>query len=225
MTAFAVMTALLMRERTGKGQEVEASLLGSMIHLLCMNVDFKLRTGVEMRGVARNRAPNPLWNLYQCKDEKWLALGLLQADRYWPSLCRVMVLEHLEKDPRFYNMDVRGKNAAELISILDKVFATKTRAEWLDILGKSGDLLFEPVNTISDVVKDPQVWASDYIIEFEHPAGGKIPMVGFPMHFSNAVSSVRLPSPEFGQHTEEVLQNLLGYDWEYLARLKEAEVI
>jgi len=225
MSAFAVSIALLMRERTGKGRQVDTSLLGSMVHMLGNNVDFRLITGKEVQGSFRNRAANPLWNLYKCKDEKWIALGLLQADRYWPALCHAMGLEQYEKDPRFENIVVRAKNAAEMVSILDKTFATKTRAEWIDILRKGAGLILEPVNNFSDVIEDPQVWANDYIIEYEHPNYGKVPMVGFPMHFSDATSSVRLPPPEYGQHTEEVLQNLLGYDWEYMTKLKNEEVI
>ncbi len=224
MTAYAVTTALLMRERQGIGQEVETSMLGSMVFLLSMLVDFRLFTGVEQTEQPRNKPLNPLWNHYKCKDGKWLALGLLQADLHWPNLCRTLGLEQLEKDPRFENMVVRGQNGAEMAAILDKLLATKTRAEWLAILDKN-NLICEPVNTVSDLVQDPQVLANDYITEFEHPAQGKMSLVGFPMHFSKASASVRLPAPEFGQHTEEVLQNILGYSWEDITKLKDEEVI
>jgi crotonobetainyl-CoA:carnitine CoA-transferase CaiB-like acyl-CoA transferase len=196
-----------------------------MIHLLGTLVDFRLQAGIEFPKRVRARVGNPLFNHYRCKDGNWIVLGIGQSDRYWPSVCHVLGLEHLEKDPRFENMEARGKNAAQLVSILDEVFATKTRPEWQHILGKSEDLLYEPVNTISDVVKDPQVWANDYIVEFEHPALGKVPMVGFPMHFSHASASVRLPVPEFGEHTEEVLHDILGYGWDDITKLKDEEVI
>jgi formyl-CoA transferase len=200
-------------------------MLGSMVSLLGMLVDFKLFGGIEQPKWLRASAGNPLWNTYECKDDKWLVLSLLQSDRYWPSICRVLGLEHLEKDPRFEDFAVRSKNSTELVSILDKVFATKTRSEWLDILGKSGDLLFEPVNTISDVVEDPQVQINNYITEYQHPSYGKVSAVGFPMHFSQAETSVRLPPPEFGQHTEEVLQDILGYSWDEITELKAEKVI
>jgi CoA:oxalate CoA-transferase len=225
MTAHGVVIALLMRERHGMGQEVEASMLGSMICLLSTLVDFKLLSGVEQPKWSRVRPRNPLWNHYRCKDDKWVALGLLQPDRYWPTLCQALGIKHLEKDRRFENMDARAENAAEMVSVLDSVFATKTRQEWLDILSNAGDLLFEPVNTISDLVKDTQVWDNDYIIEYQHPVWGKVPMVGFPVRFSDATTSVRLPPPEFGQHTEEVLRDILGYSWRDISDLKDAEVI
>jgi crotonobetainyl-CoA:carnitine CoA-transferase CaiB-like acyl-CoA transferase len=225
MTAFSVVTAIAARERLGVGQEVEVSLLGSLVYLLGMYVDVELLVGHELPRFVRAKAGNPLWNYYRCKDDKWIVLAHIQSDRYWPTLCRAVGIEHLEKDPRFENMDVRGKNAAELISIMDEAFATKTRAEWLDIFEKSGDLIFEAVNTISDMVKDPQVRANDYIVGFQHPAWGKIDVVGIPMHFSCTPPSVRLPAPEFGEHTEEVLQSVLGYSWDDIAKLNAEEVI
>jgi crotonobetainyl-CoA:carnitine CoA-transferase CaiB-like acyl-CoA transferase len=225
MTAQAVLIALYMREKSGIGQEVEASLLGSMVYLLGTLVNFKLLSGVEFPKRARARVGNPIFNHYKCKDGNWIVLGCPQSDRYWSSVCSILGLEHLEKDPRFENMEVRGKNGAELVSILDDIFITKTRPEWLNVFGNTSKVLVEPVNTVSDVVKDPQVWSNDYIIESEHPVWGKVPMVGFPMHFSQASSSVRLPVPEFGQHTEEVLTNVLGYSWDDITRLKDKEVI
>jgi CoA:oxalate CoA-transferase len=225
MTSYAVVTGLLMREKSGMGHEVQSSMLGSMVTLLGMLVDFKLYTGEEQGKWARSKARNPLWNFYQCKDGKWLSLGLLQPDRYWPDLCRALGIQYLENDSRFAKITERDKNTLELIPILDKVFAAKTRAEWLDILSKNGDLIFEPVNTISDLVEDPQVWANDYIVNFQRPDGGNQPMVGFPMHFKGAELSVRLPAPECGQHTEEVLQDILGYSWDNITKLKDEGVI
>jgi len=225
MTTLGVVTALLMREKTGLGQEVEASVYGSALQLLGMPIDFKLLSGVEIFKYPRETAGNPLWNYYKCKDDQWIMLGLQQADRYWSSFCQAMGLEQLEKAPEFKDMEARGKNAAEMVSILDKVFATKTREEWLAILESRGDLIFEPINTVSDTVKDPQAWDNDYFIEFEDPSHGKISMLGFPIHMGHASMSVRLPVPEFGQHTEEVLQSVLGYTWDEIAELKAEEVI
>lgn len=225
MTAFAVVVALLVRERQGISQEVEASLLGALTHLLSVNLEFKLVTGHEFAPFVRSRAGNPLWNHYKCKDDRWIMLAMAQSDKHWPTICKALRLEHLEKDPKFGTMEGRAQNAAELVSIMDAVFATKTGAEWLEILKKSGDLIFEAVNTTSDVAADPQMRANDYIIDYEHPALGKISITGFPMHFNKTPESVRMPAPEFGEHTEEVLENILGYTWEEITRLKDEEVI
>jgi crotonobetainyl-CoA:carnitine CoA-transferase CaiB-like acyl-CoA transferase len=225
MTAFAIMVALLVRERQGISQEVEASLLGALTHLLSLNLEFRLAMGHEFAPFVRARAGNPLWNHYKCKDDKWIMLAMAQSDRHWPGVCKALSLEHLEKDPKFSTMEERGQNAAELVSIMDAVFATKTGAEWLEILRNSGDLVFEAVHTMSDVAEDPQMRANDYIIDYEHPALGRMSITGFPVHFSQTPESVRMPAPEFGEHTEEVLQNTLGFTWEELTKLKDEEVI
>ena len=225
MTAFAIVVALLARERQGISQEVEASLLGSLTHLLGLSLEFRLAMGREFPPFVRSTARNPLWNHYKCKDDRWIMLAMAQSDRHWPGVCRALGLEHLEKDTKFSTMEERGQNAAELVSIMDAVFATKTGAEWLEILRNSGDLVFEAVYTMSDVAEDPQMRANDYIIDYEHPALGRMSITGFPIHFSQTPESVRMPAPEFGEHTEDVLQNTLGLTWEELTKLKDEEVI
>ena len=108
---------------------------------------------------------------------------------------------------------------------MDKVFITKTRDEWLNILERAGDLIFEPVNTISDVVEDPQVLANEYITDFNHPVFGKFKVIGIPVKFSKTPGQITREAPEFGQHTEEVLTEILGYSWDDITKLKEEEVI
>ena len=225
MCALGLIVALLMREKNGQGQEVECSLLGSMMHLMSQNIDTKLITDKEIPRQARVDQGNPLWNEYRCSDDRWISLGMLQPDRYWHSFCQLMRLEHLEKDPRFENIVSRGQNARQFIAILDETFATKTRVEWLDIL-RRGDIIVEPVNSVADLLEDPQVSANNYIDEFDHPTWGKTRLVVTPIRLgSSSASSIRLPAPEFGQHTEEVLQNILGYSWEDIIKLKDAGVI
>ena len=105
------------------------------------------------------------------------------------------------------------------------VFTTKKRDEWLKIMKKERDLIITPVNSISDLPNDTQVTANEYIADFEHPTLGPIKVVGVPVKLSKTPGSIRLPAPEFGQHTEEVLIDLLDYSWEDIAKLKDDEVI
>jgi crotonobetainyl-CoA:carnitine CoA-transferase CaiB-like acyl-CoA transferase len=149
---------------------------------------------------------------------------MLQADRYWSDFCRALGVQDLEKDPRFHNMEARSQHCEEFIAILDKVFATKPRDEWIKILKETGDLIYAPVNDILDVIQDPQVLANDYITDFDHPVFGKMKVVGTPILFSKTPASLRLPAPEFGQHTEEILLEA-GYSWEDIAQLKEQQII
>jgi crotonobetainyl-CoA:carnitine CoA-transferase CaiB-like acyl-CoA transferase len=226
MMAYGVMTALVARERHGMGQEVNASHLGSMAFLQGLSLSMKLMAGIAMPRTFRGRAFNPLWNHYRCADDKWLALAMLQADRYWPDVARVVGRPELIDDPRFASMLVRSQNAKECVTILDEAFAKRTRDEWLRVLREhDSDLIYTVVNTVDDLPDDEQVRANDYVVEFDHPQHGSIQVVGVPVGLSETPGSIRTAAPELGQHTEEVLMDVLGWDWDRLGALREKEVI
>ena len=224
MTAYGIIAALLARERYGIGQKVDASLLGSMMQLLGLAVTMRCLAKLPTMRIARKTAGNPLWNHYRCEDDKWIALAHLQPDKFWPDFCKAMEIQHLEKDPRFDEMMNRGANAAELIDILDETFATKPREEWMKALRENG-CVYSPLNTIADLEDDSQALANEYITEFDHPTMGKVKEIGFPVTFSETPASIQREAPEFGQHTEEVLIEILGYTWEEIASLREKEII
>jgi crotonobetainyl-CoA:carnitine CoA-transferase CaiB-like acyl-CoA transferase len=225
MAAYGMLAALLARERLGIGQKIDVSHLGSLMALEGLAIAIKLFTGQEMPRKNRPKEANPLWNHYLCADGKWIVLGMLQADRYWPVVCKGLGIEHLEKDPRFENMDKRRENSEELISIMDKVFITKSSEEWMKRLKEAGDVVCTPVQTISDLVDDPQVWANEYLVEFNHGVLGSMKFMGLPIQFSKTPGAARPEAPEFGQHTEEVLIEVGGYSWEEIVALKEKEAI
>ena len=227
MMAYGAIVALLARERFGEGQKVDVSHLGSMLWLFGLNVHQALILGKEMpRCQPRTKVGNPLWNHYLCADGKWLALGCFQPDRVWGDVCRALGLQHLEHDPRFENQDVRAQHSGELIPVMDQVFVTKTRDEWLRIFKEtSKDIVCTRVNSISDLVNDIQVLANDYIVDFNHPAWGRVKVVGIPVQLSKTPGRIQREAPEFGQHTEEVLHEILGYNWDEIAKLRDEEVI
>jgi crotonobetainyl-CoA:carnitine CoA-transferase CaiB-like acyl-CoA transferase len=226
MTAFGIISALFARERTGIGQEVNASLLGSAMWAQFSNISLTLLRGQTMGRYNRKEVRNPLANIYQCKDGQWIGLSEPQSDRYWSQFCKVMGIEHLEKDPRFTDEWKRRDNNKEFIAILDKIFAEKTREEWAELFQKQGKyfVAWERVQTIPDLLNDPQVIANNYIVDFDHPVLGKIKVQPFPIRFSKTRVGPRGPAPEFGQHTEEVLLEI-GYTWDDIAQLREEEVI
>lgn len=224
MTALGVLAALLVRERTGAGQKVDSSLLGAMTFLEGHTMVFCTMANMCGIRIARRTAGNPLWNHYKCGDGRWIALSHLSPDKFWPDVCRAMGLEALEKDPRFDSMDNRTKNCQELIAILDKTFASKTRDEWVTVFRASG-LIFAPINSILEVTQDPQVLANDYLTDFDHPVLGRVRTVGFPVTMSQTPFSIRREAPEFGQHTEEILMDVAGYTWDDIARFQDRQVI
>lgn len=222
--AGSVCAALVARERQGIGQMVDVSLLGSMIGLEGLILAAKTVLGQDFPRPSRSKARNPMWNYYRCEEDKWIVLSVLQPDRYWPAFCKVMGLEELEKDPRFEDMEVRGEHAEEMIPILDKVFATKPREEWMKLF-KEADIAYTPLQTMGDLMNDPQVLANEYIRDFDHPVWGPTKIVSTPLGFSETPVSLRREAPEFGQHTEEILIDILGYSWDDIVKLKDEEVI
>jgi len=225
MLAYGVLAALFARERTGIGQEVDASHLGSMMALQGLNVVARTIMGKEFPRNTRANAYNPLWNHYRCADDKWISLAMLQPDRYWKDFCEVIGKPELIEDPRFAEVKIRGKNSAAVVAIFDEVFATRPRDEWMRVLKGRGDFIYTIVNSVSDLPEDPQVRANDYVVDYDHPALGNLTLLGMPVKLSATPGEPRGHAPELGEHTELLLTEMLGYSWDDVARLRDANVI
>ena len=225
MTGYGVLVALLVRERMGIGQKVDVSQLGSLMMLEGLAVNSQLFLHRDYLLENRKKATNPLWNYYKCSDGKWIMLANLQPDLQWPDFCKALDIKHLINDPKFRDIKAREENSVELISFIDKLFITKTSAEWMKILKKAGDITCCLIQTIADLENDPQVIANNYIIKYNHPALGPIKVLGSPIQFSQTPAEIKGEAPQFGQHTEEILREVGGYTWEEITQLKEEEVV
>ncbi len=226
MLAYGVVNAIVARERFGMGQEVNTSHLGSMTFLQGLSVSMKLMAGFAMPRSFRSQSGNPLWNHYRCADDQWLALAMLQPDRYWSDFCRAIERPEFAEDERFQDMTARAVNRVECVAVIDEAFARYPRAEWLRRLDADpGDFIYTVVNSVEDLPNDPQVLANDYIIEMEHPQHGPTKMVGVPVALSETPGSVRTAAPELGQDTELVLMDVLGWDFDRITELREKEAI
>ena len=221
--AWSICAALYAREKTGKGQLVDTSLMGSIIALLGGLIAAPCIFGREIPRASRAAASSALYNHYQCSDGKWLALAHLQPDRYWSVVCKVLGIEELIDDPRFNSIEARGEHAKELVAIFDKKLASKTRDEWMEIFKQKG-IIYAPIQSLTEVANDPQALANDYIIRVDHSLWGKTKVIGFPWIFSETPASWRREAPELGQHTEEILLEL-GYTWEDIVKLKDEKAI
>jgi formyl-CoA transferase len=224
MLAYGILAALLARERTGRGQEVCASLLGSMISLQSMWVQSYLCSGVLQEKVPREVARNPFWNTYKARDGRWFILSMARSDEVWEKLCQALNLEELLADPRFKSHEKRLENGPQLIAIFDKVFSNYNRDELLALLDRVGAIC-APINTYDAVATDTQVIENEYITEIEHPIMGRCRVVGIPIHFSGTPAKVAQAAPQLGQHTEEILVEICGYTWDEIVDLKEQGVI
>ena len=123
-------------------------------------------------------------------------------------------------------MAARAENSAELVKIFDDVFATKTVDEWDQTLRESEvDFIYAKVQSVGELEQDPQVIANDYITSFEHPVLGSVKMCNHPNIYSETPAGIWREAPELGQHTEEILIDELGYDWDDIQSLREAGAI
>jgi len=217
-----VLAALLHREKTGKGQEVELSLYHVAAWGLAADIQGTL-LGLPQPKQDRTKALNPLANSYISKDGGWFQLAMLQADLHWPGFCRAIERPELENDPRFNDMLMRGLHREELIRTLDELFASKDREEW-EKRFRENDCIYGRIQTLDEVITDPQAVANGFFAEMDYPRVGAMKYVTTPINFRQNPVSVTNPPPEVGQHTEEILLDL-GYGWDDIVQLKEEGVI
>jgi len=223
MVSHQIITALFMRERTGIGQEVHVSILGTSMFLLYFNVLMSQAMGYEMPRHKRSTA-HPMRNYYQCRDGGWLIMTLTPPETHWNPLCQALGCPELEKDSRFDTDNKRLENAEQLVAIFDEIFKTRNLIEWLEEF-KSYDLFACAVNTLKQLGTDPQVLENDYIVDFEHPTLGKVKIPGYPGHFSETWAGTSSAAPDLGQHTEEVLKELGGYSGKDIKELREEGIV
>jgi crotonobetainyl-CoA:carnitine CoA-transferase CaiB-like acyl-CoA transferase len=220
--AGAVAAALFRRERTGKGAVVDMSLYSTGMWMMGQSVT-AAPFGSRIPRYTRNETFNPLVNFYPTKDDRWLCLVLLQADRLWPDLARHLDLVHLIDDPRFADSPSRQANQIEFVAELDVAFRRKTLAEWrVDLADLEG--VWSPVMSPEEIGQDPQTLANGYFPEVDAGDGESYRAVASPAQFDEQAVGRLVRSPHHGEHTEEILLEL-GYDWETIGGLKERNVI
>ena len=222
-TLAGIVLALYVRERTGRGQKVDVSLLGSGCWINGVDLQAALAFGSDRPRFSRKRVPNPLSNSYQARGGRWLRLCMMDSDRYWSAFCRALGRPELEHDPRFESQTERATNCEALLSLLDEIFAAKDSSEWGAILDEH-KLPWDLVQTSTEVVQDPCVLANGYITEYEHFSGRTVKSLACPIQLSETPASVRHGAPEHGQHNEEILLEL-GFSWDDIERLKAKRAI
>ena len=251
--AFGVMAALYARDRIGAGQEVDTSLLFTGLYQLTFDTAAALATGQDevayrlqafegteeerqerdrliaeskaalnrLTDFNRERLPNPLANNYDTKDGRNIRFNALQADRYWPRYCKLIGREDLIPDPRYNSMKARRENRKELYRIFKEAFLSKTLEEWRPLIA---DLPASVVQSLAEVIHDPQAEANHFFLPYDHPTYGPIKIMASPLNMSETPATIRMPAPEFNQHTEEVLLEM-GYSWEDIEQFKKEKVI
>lgn len=213
-----IMAALYRRERSGHGELVEASLMRTGIYCMGWDLGIQLHFGKLAPTGTRHQAINPTMNSYRAGDGRWFFLLGLEADRHWPKLVRALSNSALAGDPRCADARSRRQNAAEIVALLDGLFAELPLDEWAKRFDAE-DVWWAPVQTPAEVVEDPQAHAAESFVDV--PArDGAAPSraVATPIRFGSRRVGPAGPVPELGEHGEDVLREL-GYDDAGIRRL------
>ncbi len=219
-TTHGIMLALFARERSGEGQFVDSAMLDNMIALNERMVMLYSLTGEEpQRGSLRHLYPRAA---FKCSDG-YLAL-VAPNDLIWQRICRVIGREDLVDDSRSADGAARAANADFLDPIIEGWLASRTRAEAAELLNSSG-VPAGPVHTASDVFESPQVAARKMLIDIADPQVGAYQFARTTPTLSSSPEIERQPAPRLGEHTRQILSELLGYETAQIDRLQRDQII
>jgi crotonobetainyl-CoA:carnitine CoA-transferase CaiB-like acyl-CoA transferase len=224
--AGGIAAALFQRERTGHAAVLDVSLLNTAMWVLSPDIIASGLLPAEMKSLptmTRKQNFNPGVNPYKTKDERWLMLVMLQTDRYWPDFCERIGHPELASDPRYCEMKVRFENREACIAELDAIFAERTLDEWRTALGGM-EGPWAPVQKARELLTDQQTLANGYVQEVDGGKRGRFHLVANPVQFDET-PPVLTRGPEWGEHTDEVLQSELGMQTEELLEYKAKGVI
>ncbi len=217
------LAALWERERTGVGQRVETSLFAATLYQMAYEVALYTVTGHVQRNIGSSHVVALPYGIYETADG-WIAIA---APFRFDALCCVIERPELVTDPRFDKMDKLALNREALDRELQEAFRARATAEWLRLLHEA-DVPCAPVNDLAEALRHPQVEATNMVARVPHVRGGEVRLVGTPLKLSRTPEAARAEHtspPLLGQHTREVLTDLLGYDEGHLAELAERNVI
>ena len=214
-----ILLALHARERTGRGQMVDISMTdGSMAFLagIPQVTDYFYSGAALRRGQSVLSGNQPYYHIYRTRDDKWLTLCPLEP-KFWANMCRAL------DRPQFIPHEFDAARADEMLAELQRIFLTKTRDEWFDLLAKA-DVAVAKVLDIDELFSDPQVLHRQMVMELEHPKFGKVRQLGFPIKLSDTPGTVRRFGGLLGQDTSEVMADE-GYSVNEIADLRRQGAI
>ena len=229
MMAFGVMVALFHRERTGEGQQVDASLLGSTMDLVGWTFQKHLThshlepdKSIPRARIGRLAGEVTITSSHFAKDGKPILLLMIRHSMQIAGF-KVMDLERFIDDKRRNDPDKVDAYIEEVLAAIDKRIRTKDRDEWIRLFEEAGGIA-APIHTFEEVAMHPQALANEYIVEVDHPKEGQIRVVGLPFKLHKTPGRVGI-APELGEHSDEVLAEVAGYTMEEIAQMREEEII
>ena len=216
-----ILAALLARAQSGRGQQVDASLLGAQIWQQASELSFYLVGGRNGERANRGHAFLPaVYRTFETKDGHLVIAGVTEREREG----FVRALGHPElAEQRFLSPANGPLDLAAVFARLEPIFRERTTADWCERLGRE-DQRFAPVNDYAAVANYEQAYANGYLRRIEHPDWGPMSQVGSPISLSDSPAEPGVRAPELGEHTEEVLIEA-GYTWEQIAALRAARAL
>jgi crotonobetainyl-CoA:carnitine CoA-transferase CaiB-like acyl-CoA transferase len=203
--ALGILLALQARQRTGRGQKVDVSLLDGQVSLLTYQAGIYFGTGQSPNRKGNQHPTIVPYETFQARDRYFnLAVG---NDRLWQQFCDLLGRQDLKE--QFPTNPQRVEQHDKLFPMLQQIFAGKTADEWLALLEKAG-IPCGPIYTVAEALEHPQVKAREMVVERPHPKLGKVKLTGVPVKLSDTPGEAGAAPPLLGQHTEEILRELGG---------------
>jgi crotonobetainyl-CoA:carnitine CoA-transferase CaiB-like acyl-CoA transferase len=215
--AFAVVSALLRRERTGQGAHVDLSLLDAQASLLTYIAQYYWTDGRVPGPQGSGHASVVPYQALATRDGHMIVAVF--AEKFWGCFCRAVERPEWRQDPRFATNRDRVENRAALVPLVEDVFGTRTTAEWLARLQAEG-VPAAPIHSVDRVLADPQLTMREMITQVNHPELGVLPTLGTPIKVDGRMGVDLIPPPRLGQHTDAVLRDLLKYPVDRIERLR-----
>jgi crotonobetainyl-CoA:carnitine CoA-transferase CaiB-like acyl-CoA transferase len=222
LCAFGVLSALRLRDATGRGQRVDGSLLETALGLLNFQAEGFLLAGTVPKALGSAHPSLSPYRNFRCRDDQWVFIAGAN-DRLWKRLAVALGLADMAEDPRFATNVERVKHRGELEQRVGDAIARHDREALLKLLEKA-DVPATPVNTVDQVLRDAQTATRPTIRRVAHPKLGEIPVIGMPLSFSGMAPGVRRHAPMRGEHTDEVLAEC-GYAAAQIADLRARKVV
>jgi crotonobetainyl-CoA:carnitine CoA-transferase CaiB-like acyl-CoA transferase len=216
-----ILLALEARNRTGKGQYIDHTYMEGALHLITWFTHRFFMDGTVMKpGVSWAQGAYPHYGVYKTKDGKWLTIGCLEP-HFWDNLCKAVGKEEYMQHKWTMAMTFQGPEPKfdEIRAGMEKVFLTKTRDEWFDLLA-ANDVPVGKVNSLDETFQDPQILHRKMVIELDHPNLGKVKQVGILPKLSDTPGQFRRFAPVHGEHTDEILK-ALGFSGDEIEKLRK----
>jgi crotonobetainyl-CoA:carnitine CoA-transferase CaiB-like acyl-CoA transferase len=214
-----ILAALYARERTGRGQLVALSMFDCMLTLLGYIGTMWLSNGELPQPPGSGHDYTVPWQAFRARDG--YIVVATREESFWRKLCAVLDRPQLALDPRFASNADRCRNRETLVPQLEAVFATRGVSDWMTRM-RAAQLPASPVNHLDGAFAEPPVAEDAMILEYDHPDVGRVRVPGNPIKMSDAPPTPARPAPRLGEHTDEVLRELLGLTPEAIAQLRSA---